>query len=223
MINEWLKVFGIHLIINQYLFTVISFTGYCHYYYYENIMDLPIFYVSYYWMNENEKWIHIIYIYILASWYYIFICWMINNCVRIFIFCSYFKTFKCFAVYLFWIFHLFGTHLKQIVTLLLNTLIHSVLCSCSIYYTLSLLGLSPKIWNMQGFNVISIFLSRIYMQNININDLISCYTPKNMPKYTVISIYYRPTMTLKNVEKDYLVIFSNKINALEKFFKKDHY
>ena len=76
---------------------------------------------------------------------------------------------------------------------------------------------------MQGFNVISIFLSRIYMQNININDLISCYTPKNMPKYTVISIYYRPTMTLKNVEKDYLVIFSNKINALEKFFKKDHY
>ena len=44
-----------------------------------------------------------------------------------------------------------------------------------------------------------------------------------MPKYTVISIYYRPTMTLKNVEKDYLVIFSNKINALEKFLKKDHH
>ena len=75
MINEWLKVFGIHLIINQYLFTVISFTGYCHYYYYENIMDLPIFYVSYYWMNENEKWIHIIYIYIywLADIYFLYV------------------------------------------------------------------------------------------------------------------------------------------------------
>ena len=31
-----------------------------------------------------------------------------------------------------------------------------------------------------------------------------------MPKYAVISNYYRPTMTLKNVEKDYLVLFSTK-------------
>ena len=58
MINEWLKVFGIHLIINQYLFTVILYTGYCHYYYYyENIMDLQSFCVLLFllWMNEY-KW-----------------------------------------------------------------------------------------------------------------------------------------------------------------------
>ena len=144
-----------YLIINQYVIIIIIII---------NILWICQSFDVFLLLNEWKlKWIHI----------------------RIFIFCSiYFDhltKFNCFAVYLFWIFHIFATHLKQIVTLSLNVdslcslLCSALLCSalllcCYIYYIHSLFV--RFILKYTRFPILFLSFYHGYMQNININVIL---------------------------------------------------